>query len=175
MKHEIQKRKGFTLIELLVVIAIIGIMAAVVLVSMQSFGAKGRSAKALGQLSGVIPGLYSCYGNSGDIPGHRPSSGNSICSISDSYGKWPTAGSGDLASYSYNSNSTINGSNDWYFFLDGRSGGGSGDNVLICCNSRMKSCKILTSGSPSAGTYMKNGSPVNCAGGFTCGVDCPNY
>ncbi len=45
-----QVRKGFTLIELLVVIAIIGILASIVLVSLNGTRAKGRDAKRVADL-----------------------------------------------------------------------------------------------------------------------------
>lgn len=47
------ERKGFTLIELLVVIAIIGILAAVVLVSLNTARVRGRDARRLSDLQNV--------------------------------------------------------------------------------------------------------------------------
>lgn len=128
-----KNKTGFTLIELLVTVAIIGILAAVVLVSMSSYAKKARSAKALAQLSSAVPGMVSCWGNGGTVS--SPSGGSDICNLNSSYGQWPQT-AGDLGSYSYGGAMTSR--TDWYVMLTNGT-----DNQRICCNSAMNSCKIL--------------------------------
>jgi len=61
MKSRLQK--GFTLIELLVVIAVIGILAAVVLASLNSARAKGKIAAVKSNLRNMIPAAELYYTN----------------------------------------------------------------------------------------------------------------
>lgn len=56
-----KKNKGFTLIELLVVIAIIGILASIVLVSLNSARAKARDVRRVGDLRQVALALELYY------------------------------------------------------------------------------------------------------------------
>jgi type II secretion system protein G len=58
---KMKKSKGFTLIELLVVIAIIGILATIVLVSLNSARAKARDTRRIGDLRQVALALEMYY------------------------------------------------------------------------------------------------------------------
>ncbi|MBL8029756.1 MAG: prepilin-type N-terminal cleavage/methylation domain-containing protein [Candidatus Doudnabacteria bacterium] len=63
-----QKQKGFTLIELLVVISIIGLLASVVLVSLNSARQKSRNAKRLADANQIAKGLEIFYNQALSYP-----------------------------------------------------------------------------------------------------------
>ena len=61
-------KKGFTLIELLVVIAIIGILAAIIAVSLGSARAKGRDAKRISDIRSIQLALEEYYNDNSSYP-----------------------------------------------------------------------------------------------------------
>jgi len=65
MRHE---KKGFTLIELLVVIAIIGILATIVLVSLNTARQKARDVRRIGDLRQVALALEMYYDDNRSYP-----------------------------------------------------------------------------------------------------------
>lgn len=67
-----RKSEGFTLIELLVVISIIGILAAVVLVSLNSARQKSRDAKRLADVRQIMTALELFYNDNNGYPAGSP-------------------------------------------------------------------------------------------------------
>jgi len=94
MKNKI---KGFTLVELLVVIAIIGILAAVVLVSLASQRDKARRASAQQTIKSVMPAAVGCLTEGGNVqdPTNTSTGGGNVCSLSSYAGTvWPSLAAG---------------------------------------------------------------------------------
>lgn len=63
-----QSKKGFTLIELLVVIAIIGVLASILLVSVNSIRSRGRDTKRVGDVRSLTQALEQYYDAIGQYP-----------------------------------------------------------------------------------------------------------
>ena len=84
MNYKINKHnKGFTLIELLVVIAIIGLLASIVLVSLNSARAKARDTKRIAEVRQLMIALEMYY----DSNSHYPISSGG-CGASSPNGAW---------------------------------------------------------------------------------------
>lgn len=69
MEKIIRKKKGFTLIELLVVIAIIGILASIVLVSLNKARSKARDTRRQADLRQVAVAVEMYYDDENEYPG----------------------------------------------------------------------------------------------------------
>lgn len=77
MQHS---KRGFTLIELLVVIAIIGILASIILASLNSARQKGISSKISAQLANFRSAAESYYSDHSNY-GSDNTAGNNVCSV----------------------------------------------------------------------------------------------
>lgn len=62
------KQKGFTLIELLVVIAIIGLLASIVLASLDTARGRARDARRISDMRQIETALQMYYGDHGEFP-----------------------------------------------------------------------------------------------------------
>ena len=115
LKHT---RGGFTLIELLVVISIIGLLASVVMASLNSARAKGRDARRIADLKQIQNALTLYYDDNGRyptvgswvnstagcnwIPGLAPTYISCVPQDPINTGAWPwEAGVGNIYAYGY--------------------------------------------------------------------------
>ena len=96
------KQRGFTLIELLVVIAVIGILASVILASLNSARVKARDARRKSDIKQISTAIEMYYNDHGFYPpGNNIAGTNQFCmstptgasgETSDEYGCWKEGG-----------------------------------------------------------------------------------
>lgn len=81
-------KSGFTLIELLVVIAIIGVLASIVLASLNTARRKSRDARRISDIKQIQLALELYYDSTTPIPGYPPASENvaANCTATLAYG-----------------------------------------------------------------------------------------
>ncbi len=153
----LKQKSGFTLIELLVVISIIGLLASVVLVSLNGARAKARDARRLSDMKQIMTALELYYDKNGYLP------------ITSSYGEnnsggWDYSSQGDFLTFLRTSGflSTApkdpvnNGVGDVYY-------GGTGFAYAYYCYSGENSISL--------GSKMENGS-VNWIASHKAGYQC---
>jgi len=156
-----QKTKGFTLIELLVVIAIIGLLATIVLVSLNTARAKARDSRRLSDFHQVALALELYYDNNNNA---YPAIASGNCTPAN----WKTTMTTALQGGGYMTLVPIDPSDGATYFYAYSSNATGTDYVLRA--------RLEVSSNPALNTDV-DGDVMGCtaASGFSCGDATPIY